>query len=69
VGGRRSVDVAFGDRDGRPIETPYRERAVFNPFGPVDGDELRYEQNTVVELARTGEAFSHTDRNVLHRVG
>jgi hypothetical protein len=167
--GDEGVDIAFGNREGRPVETPFRERAVFNPFGPVDngtqclfgldyrmsawrsgeddpfhtevgywlwdaadnqvmrcfmvprgstliagglvapdattftlqaeagsetygilsnpylakaartvlyqvtvtveGDELRYDQNTVVELARTGEAFSHTDRNVLRRVG
>jgi hypothetical protein len=34
--GDQGVDVAFGNVEGRVIETPYRERAVFNPFGPVD---------------------------------
>jgi hypothetical protein len=167
--GDEGLDVAFGNKEGRPIETPYRERAVFNPFGPVDngtqclfgldyrmsawrageddpfhtevgywlwdaadsqlmrcfmvprgctllagglvapdaktfslqaevgsetygilsnpylaasartvlyqvtitvdGDTFTYDENTMVELKRTGQPFSHTDRNRLRRVG
>lgn len=33
--GSDGLDVAFSHGDGRVIETPYRERAEFKPFGPV----------------------------------
>ena len=33
--GDEGLDVAFA-RDGSVGETPYRERVVMNPFGPVD---------------------------------
>lgn len=34
--GDRGVDVSFHHADGAVGETPYRERVVLNPFGPVD---------------------------------
>jgi hypothetical protein len=34
--GDEGLDVAFSHADGRVKETPYRERTVLNPFGPVD---------------------------------
>ena len=34
--GDQGVDVAFQHAVGQIGETPFRERAVFNPFGPVD---------------------------------
>ncbi|HZR12365.1 MAG TPA: heme-binding beta-barrel domain-containing protein [Acidimicrobiia bacterium] len=33
--GDEGVDVAFANTTGEVAETRYRERAVFNPFGPV----------------------------------
>jgi hypothetical protein len=35
----------------------------------VDGDRLRYEETTTMDLARLGRAFAHTDRNELRRLG
>ena len=34
--GDDGLDVAFSHADGCVKETPYRERTVLNPFGPVD---------------------------------
>ena len=34
--GTDGLDVAFNNETGRVRETPYRERVVLNPFGPVD---------------------------------
>ncbi len=34
--GGEGLDVAFNNATGKVRETPYRERAVLNPFGPVD---------------------------------
>jgi hypothetical protein len=34
--GADGLDVSFHNVDGDVGETPYRERTVFNPFGPVD---------------------------------
>ena len=34
--GDQGVDVAFQHSKGEIGETPYRERATFSPFGPVD---------------------------------
>ena len=34
--GADGLDVAFNNETGKVRETPYRERVVFNPFGPVD---------------------------------
>ena len=34
--GDEGLDVAFSNAEGAVIETPYRERLVLNPFGPVD---------------------------------
>jgi hypothetical protein len=34
--GDKGLDVAFHNAAGGIVETPYRERTVLNPFGPVD---------------------------------
>lgn len=34
--GNDGLDVAFQNASGTVVETPYRERTTFNPFGPVD---------------------------------
>jgi hypothetical protein len=34
--GDQGLDVAFGNGEGHMIETPYREKTVLKPFGPVD---------------------------------
>ena len=34
--GDQGLDVAYGNEEGAVIETPFRERMTFNPFGPVD---------------------------------
>ena len=34
--GNDGLDVAFNNATGKVKETPFRERVVFNPFGPVD---------------------------------
>jgi hypothetical protein len=34
--GAQGLDVAYANAKGAVIETPYRERASFGPFGPVD---------------------------------
>lgn len=34
--GDQGVDVSFHNDVGQVIETPYRERTTFSPFGPVD---------------------------------
>ncbi len=34
--GDAGLDVAFNNADGVVGDTPYRERSVLNPFGPVD---------------------------------
>lgn len=37
--GYDGVDVSYDNEDGKISETPYRERATFAPFGPVDNGE------------------------------
>jgi hypothetical protein len=34
--GADGLDVAFHNATDKVGDTPYRERTVFNPFGPVD---------------------------------
>lgn len=34
--GDDGLDVAFSNEEGTVIETPFREKTTFNPFGPVD---------------------------------
>ncbi len=41
--GDEGLDIAFSHAAGAVAETPYRERAEFKPFGPVDnGDQRLY---------------------------
>ena len=41
--GDQGLDVAFSNSEGKIIETPYRERMVLNPFGPVEnGPQVLY---------------------------
>lgn len=41
--GGDGLDVAFNNESGKVKETPFRERVVMNPFGPVDnGDQCLY---------------------------
>jgi hypothetical protein len=41
--GDQGLDVAFGNVEGKIIETPFRERTTFNPFGPVEnGTQVLY---------------------------
>jgi hypothetical protein len=38
--GQNGLDIAFHNATGKVIETPFRERTSFSPFGPVDnGDQ------------------------------
>jgi hypothetical protein len=37
--GGQGLDVSFHNAEGEIGDTPYRERIVFNPFGPVDNGE------------------------------
>ncbi|ABD11400.1 hypothetical protein ThrDRAFT_04293 [Frankia casuarinae] len=61
--GDQGVDVAFGNAEGTIIETPYRERVTFKPFGPVDnGPQCLYGLDYHMAAWRAGEekAF-HTE--------
>jgi hypothetical protein len=41
--GYDGVDVSYDNLDGKVEETPYRERATFEPFGPVtNGEQVLY---------------------------
>ncbi|WP_131745060.1 heme-binding beta-barrel domain-containing protein [Frankia sp. Cppng1_Ct_nod] len=41
--GNEGVDVAYSHVEGRILETPYRERMTFKPFGPVEnGTQVLY---------------------------
>jgi hypothetical protein len=37
--GTKGLDVSFHNEDQAIDDTPYRERVVFNPFGPVDNGQ------------------------------
>jgi hypothetical protein len=41
--GDQGLDEAFSNAEGKVIETPYREKMILNPFGPVDnGSQVLY---------------------------
>jgi hypothetical protein len=54
--GDQGLDVAFGNVEGTMIETPFRERTTFNPFGPVDnGSQQLYGLDYRTAAWRAGE--------------
>jgi hypothetical protein len=54
--GDQGLDVAFQHSKGEIGETPFRERAVFNPFGPVDnGSQALYGLDYRMSAWRDGE--------------
>ena len=54
--GDQGLDVSFHNADGVIGETPYRERIVFNPFGPVDnGAQSLYGLDYRMSAFRAGE--------------
>jgi hypothetical protein len=54
--GADGLDVSFHNADGEVAETPYRERTVFNPFGPVDnGSQSLYGLDYRMAAWRRGE--------------
>ena len=55
--GDQGLDVAFQHASGAIGETPYRERAVFNPFGPVEnGPQVLYGLDYRMSAWRADEA-------------
>ena len=54
--GDEGIDVAFQHSKGEIGETPYRERATFSPFGPVDnGTQCLYGLDYRMSAWRQGE--------------
>ncbi len=54
--GSSGVDVSFHNADGVVGETPYRERVVMSPFGPVDnGSQQLYGLDYRMSAWRDGE--------------
>jgi hypothetical protein len=54
--GDQGIDVAFQHSRGEIGETPYRERATFSPFGPVDnGTQCLYGLDYRMLAWREGE--------------
>jgi hypothetical protein len=54
--GTDGLDVAFNNETGKVRETPYRERVVFNPFGPVDnGNQCLFGLDYRMAAWRDGE--------------
>jgi hypothetical protein len=54
--GDQGLDVAFQHSKGEIGETPYRERATFSPFGPVDnGSQALYGLDYRMSAWRAGE--------------
>jgi hypothetical protein len=54
--GDQGLDVSFHNATGQVGETPYRERVVFNPFGPVDnGKQCLYGLDYRMSAWRIGE--------------
>jgi hypothetical protein len=54
--GTEGVDVSFHHVDGVIGETPYRERIVMNPFGPVDnGSQVLFGLDYRMSAWRAGE--------------
>ena len=68
--GAQGIDVAYANAKGAVIETPYRERATFGPFGPVDnGRQALYGLDyrmSAWRLAEEGDPF-HTEVLALGR--
>jgi hypothetical protein len=61
--GDQGVDVAFGNVEGAIIETPFRERTTFSPFGPVEnGAQVLYGLDYRMAGWRPGEELPfHTE--------
>jgi hypothetical protein len=54
--GADGLDVAFNNESGKVKETPFRERVVLNPFGPVDnGAQCLFGLDYRMAAWRTGE--------------
>lgn len=54
--GADGLDIAFNNESGKVRETPFRERVVFNPFGPVDnGPQCLYGLDYRMAAWRAGE--------------
>jgi hypothetical protein len=54
--GDKGLDIAFQHSKGEIGETPYRERATFSPFGPVDnGTQCLYGLDYRMSAWRSGE--------------
>ena len=54
--GDEGLDVAFGNEEGRMIETPFREKVSLKPFGPVDnGPQTLYGLDYRMAAWREGE--------------
>ena len=54
--GDEGVDIAFGNVEGCEINTPFRERTTFNPFGPVvNGAQHLYGLDYRTAAWRAGE--------------
>jgi hypothetical protein len=61
--GDQGVDVAFANVTADIVETPFRERTVLNPFGPVDnGAQTLYGLDYRMAAWRPGEELPfHTE--------
>jgi hypothetical protein len=61
--GDQGSDVAFSNVEGEIIETPYRERTTFSPFGPVEnGPQVLYGLDYRMAAWRPGEELPfHTE--------
>jgi hypothetical protein len=54
--GSDGLDIAFNNESGKVKETPFRERVVFNPFGPVDnGNQCLFGLDYRMAAWRAGE--------------
>lgn len=54
--GYTGMDVSFHNDKGKVAETPYREKTIFKPFGPVDnGDQSLYGLDYRTSAYREGE--------------
>ena len=68
--GSEGLDVAYQNATSKVVETPYRERVSFSPFGPVDNvvQVLHGLDYRMAAWRGQEEDPFHTDRNTLHRV-